>query len=388
MPHLTISQKTACRFLLTKQLLWPPQNLKGLNGIAAVFNTLRAIQYDPLNPCGNNVDLVLQSRVRVIHLSDYYHWLYTERRGVEHFDKALTIFPIEDTSLLRRPVEDWVQRFIGEHRNDLDKLLQQIKEEGPVRAADVQDNRRIDWGWGPARWAKAALEVLWMNWELVISHRKGTQRYYDLPEEVYGQNLCPKTFPENFERSKHILRRMQAVGLLPTKGNRQGWQGIGKSREIRPAILDLIQDNSLSKVYIEGISESWVILKRDEPLLTKLEESTIQPKLAFLAPLDNLLWDRKLMSDIFGFDYSWEVYIPKAKRKYGYYVLPMLYGDRFIGRIEPVLNNDTELEIKGFWLEDKTEWNAQIRDAFQSCLKQFMKYSRAKKLKWSCKEPD
>src|SRR5436853_3875713 len=106
---LNISKQTARRFLLQKQFLWPPQSLTGKKAIEKVFNRLRLIQYDPLNPCGRNVDLVLQARIKNIHPNDYYDWLYKQHKGIECYDKELCIIPIEDVPFTGYIREQWKQ---------------------------------------------------------------------------------------------------------------------------------------------------------------------------------------------------------------------------------------------------------------------------------------
>src|SRR5438552_2825686 len=109
--NLKITKSQARRFLLSKQLLLPPQSLSGPKAVEKVFNTLRLIQYDPLNPCGRNPDLVLQARIRDYHPNDYYQWLYEEKKGIELYDKVLCIIPIEDAPLSKN-----LQMHVGIHR--------------------------------------------------------------------------------------------------------------------------------------------------------------------------------------------------------------------------------------------------------------------------------
>ena len=109
----------------------------------------------------------------------------------------------------------------------------------------------------------------------------------------------------------------------------------------------------------------------------KLSPITVENKISFIAPLDNLIWDRSMIEDIFDFHYRWEVYTPLAKRKFGYYVLPILYGDKFIGRIEPVKKKDL-LEIRGIWKE--VSWDTEMENEFQIALNEFSQYLQTDKI--------
>jgi hypothetical protein len=107
-------------------------------------------------------------------------------------------------------------------------------------------------------------------------------------------------------------------------------------------------------------------------------------KASFIAPLDNLTWDRELLRQVFNFDYCWEIYKPKEKRDYGYYVLPVLYGDRFIARVEPVFDKKARvLTLAGWWWETGVRPNAAMRDALRTCVAEFAAYLGADRVRLS-----
>ena len=387
-----ISRKTARLFLLRKQMLLPPHTLSGKSGIAKVFKVLRAIQYDPLNPCGRNPDLVLQARVKNIHPEAYYDWLYKERKGIEHYDKELCIIPIEDLKYCRQwyASNDGTRTgaFLREHRQELNQLLKRIKQKGQLSSLYLQDKRRVDIWWGETQWGKSALDSLWRAGKLVISERKNGRKYYHLPECVYGSRArMPNKFTGKRFAEEQVVRRINSVGMLPMSGAGAGWLGRGTGLQIVPLIKKLLKKKLLVEVAVQGIKQHYVISVKDKVLLKQASRLIIKnPNIVFLAPLDNLLWDRKMIKDLFGFEYIWEVYTPLPKRKHGYYVLPILYGDKFIGRLEPVKKENTLL-IKGFWLEQGIKWDKKLGQAFASALKGFKKYCQTKSIKWECKRP-
>lgn len=105
---------------------------------------------------------------------------------------------------------------------------------------------------------------------------------------------------------------------------------------------------------------------------------------AFIAPLDNRIWDRELVRQVFSFDYCWEIHKPKEKRAYGYYVLPVLYGDRFVARVEPVFDKKARvLAIAGWWWEKGIRPNAAMRDALRTCVAEFAAYLGADRIRVS-----
>ncbi|MEE9557833.1 MAG: crosslink repair DNA glycosylase YcaQ family protein, partial [Candidatus Adiutricales bacterium] len=192
---LSITKKQARRFLLLKQLLFRPRaELTGSAGIDTVFRRLGAIQFDPLSPCGNNVDLVLQSRVRDIKKSDYHKWVYEKRQGIEIYQKELCIVPVENIGLARglhtsRRIAV-VNTFFEQNEPDLKRLLDFIKANGPVSAQDIDDERRLASFWGNnTSWGRTALHILWQFGELCVVSRDKSRKSYDLTSRVYGLDL-------------------------------------------------------------------------------------------------------------------------------------------------------------------------------------------------------
>jgi uncharacterized protein YcaQ len=149
--------------------------------------------------------------------------------------------------------------------------------------------------------------------------------------------------------------------------------------EIAPIILSLLRAKKLQEVVVGDIKKSFVVLAEDTPELDVISAQDMQSlQMVFIAPLDNLVWDRQMIEDFFGFTYRWEVYTPLAKRQYGYYVLPILYGDRFVGRIEPILDKSKTLTIRGLWKEN--DWDKATEKAFEMAILQFQTYLKAEKI--------
>ncbi len=370
--HLIVTNQQARQFLLKKQLLLPAQSLTGEKAIEQVFQTLRVIQYDPLNPCGRNPDLVLQARIENYHPNDYYRWLYTEKKGIEAYDKELCIIPLEDLSYtdhrnLRQLNDIDKKTFLNKHRQVIKDILAQIEKDGPTTSLDIKINKQVTSGWGSsAQVGRIALELLWRMGKLVVVKREGMKKYYDLPQKVHPELFSTPRSLTALQK-EHILRRIRSVGMLPKTTTGGGWQGM---RGIAKIISSLIKEDKLLEISIENSKLTYLInaINKDE-LFNTLQTST--NKIAFIAPLDNLIWDRLMLQDLFDFHYRWEVYTPKIKRKFGYYVLPILSGDRFIGRIEPY-KLGSKLEIRGLWQERK--WNSKEIAEFNFALNKFADY--------------
>lgn len=396
MTNALITRKQARRFLLLKQLLFRPRaDLSGPAGIDAVFRRLGAIQFDPLSPCGNNVDLVLQSRVRGIKKSDYHEWVYEKRQGIEIYQKELCIVPLENIGLVRGPYAKTrvarVNSFFEQNEADLKGLLDFIRGNGPISAQDIDDERRLISFWGNnTSWGRTALHILWQLGEVCVVGRDRNRKSYDLTTRAYGLDL-KRSYPvhPNKIQFEHVLGRIDNVGLLPATGTGSGWLRIGTGKEIKPILMKLADRGEIKTITIEGVSGNYVLRDKDLPLLEAARQQRITRRISFIAPLDNLMWDRDTIKNIFNFDYRWEVYTPVEKRTYGYYVLPILFGDRFIGRIEPAVNTVRNvLEIKGFWLEDGTVWTPYLAKRFDEYLEYFLTYLNVRDIAWNVPQPE
>lgn len=372
------SKKDLKKFLLQKQFLLNPREISEISGIEVVMSSLRAVQYDPQNPCGRNIDIFLQARVKGIFPSSYYQWIYEDRKGVETWDKELCMIPVEDLPVCRgRFTASRIKKlssFKKKYKKELNEIFCFTKKNGPVCSADIKDKT-----------GKKALDVLWKNGDIVVSHRKNGIKYYDLASKVYGDDF---NWNENTEINKEqIVRRIKSVGVLPCPAVGTGWLGVGISREITPLLNELIKEEKVYKIKIKDTDQAYVINSDDLKLLNNIHKISFSKKMSFLPPLDNLLWDREMIKDIFGFTYKFEAYTPDKNRKYGHYVLPILYGLDFIGRIEPRLNNvNRVLEIKGLWMEENFQWNKNSKLKFETYLRYFKKYIGAQEVKWLCKK--
>ena len=376
---LTVTKEQARRFLLQKQLLIEKPK-EGDAGIKHVFEKLRIIQYDPLNPCGRNPDLVLQTRVENYHPEDYFKWLYKEKNGIECYDKLLCIIPIEDfplTSHNRKIVVQWPQfkELLKKRQKDFEIVLNFIDKNGPVSSSDIENQEIVPglgwYGFG-SRWGKVALELLWKTGRIVIAKRIKGNKYYDLPRKVYNGDY----FGIDREvEEEHVLRRVNAVGILRATSTGGAWNGLGRAKHVSEILKSLINKRELTLLNIEGIKTKYVVLTKNIKLFdTKV---SFRDEMLFIAPLDSFVWDRGMLEELFGFRYRWEVYVPVAKREYGYYVLPILHKDQFVGRIEPVLQGDT-LVIKNLWKEQNIAWDKGMDKGLEKAIEKFAKYLKAK----------
>ena len=218
---------------------------------------------------------------------------------------------------------------------------------------------------------------MYFRGDLIVHHKRGAIKYYALAEDYLPAGLIRTAdpFPDELDHVKwRIRRRIGSVGLLWNKAS-DAWLGITTmNAELRRnAFAELIGEGEIFKCQVERLKEPLFALKGDLPLLHEVVNGEeYAPRTEFIAPLDNLIWDRKLIRALFDFEYTWEVYVPPAKRKYGYYVLPILHGDSFIGRIDAVCHRrNNALVVNDLWYEDSAEISVKLRSSVKECLERF-----------------
>jgi len=223
--------------------------------------------------------------------------------------------------------------------------------------------------------------------EVAIHHRVGTRRIFDLAERLLPVSLLSAPDPNATDEAYqnwHVRRRVRGLGLA-NPGAAEYWLAIlGVKGQVRRATLTrLVEQGDLVAVAVEEVpNRTFFVATVDLPTLEAVQtQEAPEPQAAILGPLDNLLWDRALLRWVFDFDYVWEVYKPAAQRKYGYYVLPVLYGDRFVARFEPALNKKTrELTITHWWWEEGIQPDEPMRAALAACFRQFVDYLDASRI--------
>ena len=387
-----ITRQQARQFILAKQGLIGAYRFSGKDGAYEYVHQAGCIQYDPVDVCGKNAELTLQSRVKGFSKSMLHELLYEDRKLVDYADKELSIWPSVDwpcfTSYRERSIRSG-KTFKGLKTLET-KVLNYIRENGPVCSDDLPIEGEIFWHssmhWS-GNWqkksqaARSVLEQLYTDGVLIIHHKKGSRKYYDLAEKYFPPSLLNAKYPFSDEEAFlawRVLRRIGAVGLLWDK-NSTAFLGIKINAEKRKKILDQLSRKGLVRaVMVEGIKQPFYFRSEDEPLMKKIieGEADLKPRMSFVAPLDPLMWDKALILALFDFRYSWEIYTPAAKSKYGYYTLPVLFGDMFVGRIEAVPDRKNGiLEVKGIWLEPGIRKTVKLNKALERTLAGFAKFN-------------
>jgi uncharacterized protein YcaQ len=364
-PLREIDRPTARRYLVLHHLLAPPRSLPpGADSVRCVFERLGSLQFDPIDAAGRNHDLVMLARVAGYRRELTEGLLYEERSVYETYNKGLSLVPTAELPWFRLAWDEAHEEHRGgafdEHAPLVEELLERIRANGPMSATDVEPRTAIDWYWRPTNQVRAILEALAEAGVLGIARRDGNKRIYDLAERLFPAELLTERRPREEQQRHRMLSRYRAHGLLGAGGQAELWGGIARrAAERAERRTELLGAGALVEIGVDGVRGARFV---PATALATLDEAARQvadgtppggqPGVAFLAPLDPFVWDRGLLRSLFDFDYVWEVYVPQGKRRWGYYVLPMLFGDRLVGRVELRLDRrEATLHVLGLWFE-------------------------------------
>ena len=387
-----LTKKQAQMFILAKQGLLGSYRFSGKDGAYAYVRQAGCIQYDPVDVCGKNAELTLQSRVKGFRKFMLAELLYKDRLLVDYADKELSIWPAEDWPYFSPYRER--SRELGAGFPGLAELEQEalayIRANGPVSSDTLPIGGEIFWhssmhwsgNWHKkSKAARSVLEQLYTDGTLVIHHKNGSRKFYDLAERHLKKSLltadCPCADDEEL-LCWRILRRIGAVGLLWDK-NSPALLGIELKADQRKSVFSVLEERGATQpARVEGIKTGFYYCTEDEARMQAVLAGTIDKKarMEFLAPLDPLLWDKMLIAALWNFHYSWEIYTPASKRQYGYYTLPVLWGNDFIGRIEVASDQKNRtLRVKNIWLEPGVQQTKKLQLSLNRAIRRFASFN-------------
>jgi uncharacterized protein len=386
--------EAARRFLVARHFLAPARSLDGgTNGVLQVMSRLGSLQFDPLSIAGRNHDLVLHAR-----MADYdpawCELLYERREIFEAYNKGLSFVPTAEYPWFRVTAHRRSSEILSENAAVAERVLERIRADGPLSALDFERERgpTTDWFGAPTNTVRAVLEAYALTGVLGLARRDGNRRYYDVLERLLPADVLARDIPLAQRLRHKLLSRFRAHGLLGVGGGGDIFNGLGPAKPDprwpgspgRTALREeLIESGELVPVDVEGVSGKRFVLEEEVADLEAPAEPP--PSVAFLPPFDPLVWDRRLLGSLFGFEYVWELFTPPAKRRWGWYVLPILFRDRFVGRIEPRIDRTgSVVEVLNLWWEDGFAPNRAdgFVDAMRDALREYLRFAGATRVQW------
>jgi len=369
MAPIQVSREVARRFLLGRQGLWPGRRWRGLAGTERAMRTMGNLQLDPLRMIARAQDLALGSRVLGYREDDWARLTY-ERRKFFEWGGWLAVRPIEELPyyrvLMERTRADWWGSWItGEHGRAVEEMQVLLPKRGELanRHFSMSERTRVD-SYRGRKDSSIALHFLWRIGEAMVTRRTATFERVYAPSAAVAPARFLRAASESEADDFLLLKMVRSSGF-----SKFSLPGRSLQREVRPAEITAWRDAQLAdgvlvEVDVEGLKGRHVALASEVPLLRALAagrlprgwkplETTTTDEVTFLSPLDPVIHDRERTRALWDFDYKWGVYDKLEKRKFGYYDLPILWGDRLVGRADMKTDRSTSaIQVLGRWLDD------------------------------------
>lgn len=400
MKPLQSTKRALRRFLLETQHLLHPAEERASSTEALrqqvldMIRQLECIQIDPVSAVRPNQHLTLAARVAGYE-PGILNELLCKNEIFEYMANAACIIPMEHYPIFeptRQRLKQQVQSHIDKIWPIAEQVLQKLESEGPLPAKSFESNQRVHGYWdnvnAKTKATSHALNLLTDAAQIRIVGREGNQRLFDITGSSVPVELLQQA--EQIDTVEALEAMMQkyfrAYRVFEPSDPRLGWQSLS-AKERREAIDLHVKSGVIVPVEVAGLNKHYYILAsdmdrfsvhEDEDQALSIENETELP-IHFLPPLDNLLWSRKRLTDLFEFDYRWEIYTPAVKRKYGYYAMPILAGDRLIGRMDPRLDKKQgHLTVQLLQIDPEVDFTACLRESVQRALESFAHLHGAK----------
>jgi len=369
---------TDARYLALKnQMLLERDSHSTLKDLHKIIEKIGYVQIDTISIVERAHNHILCSRMPSYNKT-MLDELFKKKKIFEYWSHAAAFLPMKDYrfSLLRK--QAYAERnkaMYRQHKKIIDMVLDRITNEGELQSRDFEHTSNNKAGWWDWKPAKKALEFLFHTGVLMVSERKSFQKVYDLTERVLPKKV-DTTMPTYEEYCEHLIE--SAI-------NANGFAGIREIFYLRKGGMKIPQDvlnrmteeKKIIPMKIENSDEIYYTTRKN---LNQLKNKIYTNDVHILSPFDNLVIQRKRLKTLFDFDYVIECYVPAPKRKFGYYVLPILYGDKLIGRLDAKAERDKKnFKIINLWFEDKVKVTKDIKDSLSDKVNELAVFSGCEK---------
>ncbi|MBN2230731.1 MAG: YcaQ family DNA glycosylase [Candidatus Thorarchaeota archaeon] len=386
-------KSTLARLMIEKQKLNQDISNPGKHEIYSIIESLGCLQIDTISVLERAHYLTLWSRLGN-YKKEYLDTLaFKDRRLFEYWAHAACYVPMEHYKYYmfamderKKDVIPRLKKRTGKGQELIDHVMERIKNEGPLASKDFQSEKKRKGGWWNRKDEKIAMDYLYSAGILAISERKNFQRYYDLSENVIPDRIN-KEEPTQEERTRFFIEKtMRCLGGIIPKDTREYYQhGLIKIDMTTAQIGEwLDKQENMDSLQIEDKS-TYYYLKEDQVRLDEIDDDFNFEDVQMVIYFDNFMWNRDRIKRLFNFESKLEIYLPIEQRIYGYYHLPILYGDKIVARIEPKIErNEERLIIKGYWTEPEFKETEHYRDRLEKNLEDFAVFHGAKTIEWLC----
>lgn len=404
MSTLKLTPTLARRLAISRQRLSGPQPEASLEGMMDVFRHLGYIQIDPIRAVERTQFLVLWSRLGHYDRAHLDTLLWADKTLFEYWAHAASIVPAENYPIhhlqMRHFGNDgsWGKRartWLNANQHFRQHILTRLQDEAPLSADQVEDLSVSPWesgGWTTNRNVNQTFSFMWEQGDIVVAERNGLRRKWALTEQhlPHCADHSPISDEEAVRRAAQISLR--ALGVATPKQITTHFIK-GHYYNFEAVLKQLVAENVFLPVTITADNAAWpgewYIHAEDVSRLEQLKAGEWQPRTVLLSPFDNLIIDRDRTELLWDFFFRIEIYVPKAKRQYGYYVLPILHGDRLIGRIDPRMDRKTgKLHINAIYAEPDAPKDAATGQAIAKTIVELAEFLEAKEIVYGEVMPD
>ncbi len=379
---IQISLEQAQRIILAQQQLITLPQAKGKMAVLAAIEQLGYLQIDTLNVITRAHHHTLWSRLndyKELYLNELFE---KDKQIFEYWSHAASYLPMTDFrfSLPRKKLyADGKSHWFEQDKKMNKYVLDKIKAEGPLQSKDFEFKRDSPGNWYNWKPAKQALEQLFMEGKLMVAKRHNFQKVYDLTERIVP-SIINTTMPDKNEYAGYLIKKaIQANGIVTEQ--EISYLRTGLKEIIAREVKKMLKNGELVKIQVENIKDSYLTNSDHISLLEKFSEKRFESRLHILSPFDNLIIQRKRLNTLFGFDYVMECYLPESKRKYGYWCIPVLYNNQFVGRFDTKADRSTgKYYIKAMFFEKNFLADEEFNNQFAQKMKAFAAFNGCNKL--------
>jgi hypothetical protein len=378
---LVISPTTARRLAVTRQRLVPPTPAPTSANMLDVVRDIGCLQIDPISAVARSHLLVMFSRVGPYDVADLNKLIYEDRHLFEYWAHCASFvltedFPLFDALMREFPSRERTRTWLKDNDKLKRYVYNRIRKHGPLLSRDLEESgvhpkEWVSTGWTSGRNISRMLDLLWIGGKIMVSGRDGIQKQWDLTERVLPK-WTPRQRLARHERERiAVLKSIRGLGVGTARHINFHFMR-GDYPTLKQTLIDLESDRQIQRVEIKDGKWTWpgvwYLAADDLPLVERLASGEWSPRTTLLSPFDNLICDRARTELMWDFFFRIEIYVPKPKRRWGYYVLPILHGDQLVGRIDPEMDRENNiLKVNAVYAESGApKIGKEVRGAIES----------------------
>ena len=398
---IQITPPIARRLAIAAQGLAGPLPTDPNAAMLELLRQIRCLQLDPIRVVERTQYLVLWSRLGTYDRDHFHRLVHTDRHLFEYWAHCASLVLTEDY-----PLHEYMMRSHGKGGSSWSKriaswvkensafrqyILDALATRGPLRTQDFEDSVLVPWssgGWTSGRSVAYMLDHLWLTGQIMVAKRNGLERWWDLAERVLPATLPPGGWRDTQVTYDAAQKSLKALGVARGRDIQRHF--IERRYPQWAKVMQRLQkEKKVLPVTVEGWPGEWFIHTDTLPLLDSLLAGDWQPRTTLLSPFDNLIRDRDRTELMWDFYYRIEIYVPAAKRQYGYYVLPILHGDTLIGRIDPKMDwKKRVLTVNALYVEPTTPLDEATGKAVKQTVGELAQFLGANEIVYGEKMPD